>query len=239
MENKEHDDPLLERAKTVLSDGNYKYTMFLYREILKKYPENLEIRKQLHKLRKSVYLPQRSFFSFIKKCLAYVKILYAKKHRVPTWQLIDTIETWIDYDPTNFSGYRLIAQTANAAHMYNLTEFSINEISEEERTHNDYIILAEALLGQKKFDKSLKIANTLLEKNPDDNEAKDIVWKSSVDKQMDKKLDLVMANGISHIAPPKVDTSQIIVSNHKNEGDEDKDNGHSKQKQAKHNKAFE
>lgn len=228
MDEETHTNPLLERANVVLADGDSKYAMFLYREALKKEPENTEIRAALHKLRRSIRENTRSIFSLIKQWYLQMKILYQKRHNVPACTMIDTIESWLDYDPNNFVGYRMIAQTALEAKMYILADFSINEIPEENRIREDLLILARAAMEQKKFDQSLKIANSILESDPDDPEAKDIVWKSSVDKHMSPKVELVMADGIKRMAPPHVDAAQIVMTNPKTDDKnkkEEKDGG--------------
>ncbi|MDR0715769.1 MAG: hypothetical protein LBF25_03320, partial [Puniceicoccales bacterium] len=55
--------------------------------------------------------------------------------------------------------------------------------------------------------------------DPDDEEAKDIVWRSSVDKSINKNVNLVMADGCGSFVPPKVNSSEIVVSNPKKEGE--------------------
>ncbi|MDE6432195.1 MAG: hypothetical protein K2L13_02250, partial [Opitutales bacterium] len=151
-------------------------------------------------------------------------------HQSPTSNIIDSIEDLLDYNPNNFDGYRMIATTAEKAKMYILAEFSINEIPEDARTQEDLLTLARSLLEQKKFDKSLKIANSILEKSPENADAKDIVWKSSVDKQINQNVDLVVADGIKQVAPPKVDASQIVMSNAKAEDENSGTTGNAKQK---------
>lgn len=221
MDNKDNNDPLLERAKTVLADGDLGYAVFLYREILKKYPEDVKIRQELHKLRKSVQSQSKNIFFFLKKVFTLIQLFVLQKRKFSASQIIDKIEELIDYDPTNLSGYRKIASIAKGAKMYNLLEFTINEIPIEERTYEDNILLARAFLEQKKFNQSLKVANLILENDPDNEEAKDIVWQSSVDKSMNKNLDLVMAGGLKKFSPPKVDASQIVLSNPQKRDDDD------------------
>ncbi len=237
MDDDINNDPLLERARIVLADGNDKYAMFLYREALKKCPDNLAIRAELHKLRKSVHpINTRSIFSLLKQLYIQIQILYQKRHKSPSWKILDSIESFIDCNPHHFDGYRMLAAAATNAKIYTLAEFSINEIPEEERTRDDLLTIAVSLLEQKKFDQSLKIANALLEKFPEDIEIQDIIWKSSVDKQMYQKVDLVMADGIKRMAPPKVNASEIVMSNPKTEEKEGDKNGNAKQQ--KHNEAF-
>lgn len=136
----------------------------------------------------------------------------------------------MDANPNNFDGCRMLAKAAMDEKLHKLAEFSINEIPEDMRTHDDLLVLAQALMEQKKFDQSLKIANSILENYPEDPDAKDIIWKSSVDKQMNQKVNLMMADGIKTVAPPRVDASQIVLSNPQASEKKDEKDGKSKQK---------
>lgn len=50
---------------------------------------------------------------------------------------------------------------------------------------------------------------------------------------MNQKIDLVMADGIKKVAPPKVDTSQIVMTNTKAEEEKDGKDGKAKPKNTK------
>ncbi|MDR2721160.1 MAG: hypothetical protein LBB15_02630 [Puniceicoccales bacterium] len=218
-------DPLLERAKTVSSDGDFQYAEFLYREILKKYPESVDIRCELHRLRKLVHFKARTIAALIKQMFVLLKIGYLRKKNAPAWRILDEIERFFDGSPSSITGYRNLSEVAFGAKLYNVAEFSIRAIPQERRSRLDLIRLANTLFEEKKFDDAVGVANSLLEDDPDDEEAKDIVWRASVDKSINKNVNLVMAEGCGTFVPPKVDASQIVVSNPKKENEDGKKSG--------------
>ncbi|MDR2436288.1 MAG: hypothetical protein LBD33_03205 [Puniceicoccales bacterium] len=218
-------DPLLERAKTVSSDGDFQYAEFLYREILKKYPEDVDIRRELHKLRKLVHFRARTVAALIKQAFVFLKIKYLRKKNAPVWRIFDEIERFFDGSPSSAIGYRNLSEVAFEAKMYGTVEFAIQAIPEERRSRLDSIRLANTFFEEKKFDDAVRIANSLLENDPDDEEAKDIVWRASVDKSINKNVNLVMAEGCGAFIPPKVDASQIVVSTPKRDGEDGRRSG--------------
>ena len=94
MDNDASNNPLLERANAVLADGDSKYAMFLYREALKKEPENLEIREALHKVRKSACANNNSFWGIFKQLCTQAKIFYQKQRKSSANSVIDSIEEY-------------------------------------------------------------------------------------------------------------------------------------------------
>jgi tetratricopeptide (TPR) repeat protein len=214
-----NDDPLLERVKTVCSDGDFRYAMFLYREILKKHPGNLEIRTDLHKLRRSVRYKLRTLGALIKRMLILLKVSYLRKKHAAAWRILDEIEGLMDGDPASIIGYRCLSEAAFEAKFHDVVEFAIRAIPQEKRLRSDWLRLANGLCTMKKFDDAVQVANFLLEGDPSDEEAKDILWRASVDKSINKNVNLMMVDGCGAFVPPKVDASEIVVSNPK-KGDE-------------------
>ncbi|MDR1255684.1 MAG: hypothetical protein LBJ94_02020 [Puniceicoccales bacterium] len=223
-------DPLLERVKTVSSDGDFQYAEFLYREILKKYPGNLDVRSELHKLRRSIHFNARTLGAFAKQIFTLLKIKYLRKKAAPACRVLDEIEKFLDGSPSSAIGYRNLAEVAFGAKLHSVTEFAIRAIPQERRSREDWLLLANALVEEKKFDRALEVANSLLESDPDDEKAKDIVWRASVDKSIGKNVDLVMVEGCNSFTPPKVDVSQIVVSTPKKEEENGAKNGEGKGK---------
>jgi tetratricopeptide (TPR) repeat protein len=222
-------DPLLERVKTVSFDGDFKYAIFLYHEILKKYPNRFDVRRELHLLRRRTCFQSKTIVWFLRQAFFMVKVKYLHEKRAPIWQILDCIEKFLDGDPTSIFGYRDLAKSAFDAKFYDLTEFAIQSIPEDNRDRSDYLVLANALCDEKKFDEAVKVANLLLEEDPDDEEAKDVVWRASVDKSMNKNVSLMMVDGCgSFVPPPRVDASHIVLSNSKQSGEKEAQNGEKK-----------
>jgi tetratricopeptide (TPR) repeat protein len=219
------DDPLLERVKTVCSDGDFRYAMFLYREILKKHPENLEIRRELHKLRKSVRFKSKALTLLLKQIFILLKIRYLCKRHTAAWKILDEIEGFLDGDPSSVVGYRYLSEVAFVAKFYNVVEFAIRAIPQEKRLRSDQLKLANALFAVKNFDDAVKVANSILENYPDDEEAKDIVWRASVDKSINKNVNLMMIDGCGSFVPPKVGASEIVMSSPKKEDEKEVKDG--------------
>jgi len=212
-------DPLLERVKTVSSDGDFQYAEFLYREILKKFPGNLDVRSELHRLRKLIHFNPWTVTALAKQMFTFLKIKYLRKRGAPAWRILDEIENFFDGSPSSVTAYRNLSKVAFAAKLYNIAEFAVHAIPEEGRLRSDWLPLANALFEEKKFDEAVNVANSLLEIDPNDEEAKDIVWRASVDKSINKNVSLRMVDGCGSFVPPKVDASQIVMSNPKKEGE--------------------
>jgi tetratricopeptide (TPR) repeat protein len=215
-------DPLLERAKTVVSDGDFQYAEFLYREILKKYPGNVDIRCELHRLRKLVHFKARTLAALTKQMFVSLRIWYLRKKHVPTWRILEEIERFFDGDPSSIVGYRHMSEVAFGAELYGVAEFAIQAIPQERRSRSDLLRLADTFFEEKKFDDAVRVANSMLESDPDDEEAKDMMWRASVDKSINKNVNLVMVDGCNSFVPPKVDASQIVMSNQKREDEDEK-----------------
>ncbi|MDR0679763.1 MAG: hypothetical protein LBF42_01860, partial [Puniceicoccales bacterium] len=195
-------DPLLERVKTVSSDGDFKYASFLYREILKKYPENLDVRSELHRLRRQTHFNVRTISALLKQMFVLLKIKYLRQRHAPGWKVLDEIEGFLDGSPSSVIGYRNLSKVAFSERLYKVAEFAICAIPQERRLRSDWLRLANSLFEEKKFDEAVSVANSMLENDPDDEEAKDIVWRSSVDKSINKNVNLVMADGCGSFVPP-------------------------------------
>ncbi|MDR3274174.1 MAG: hypothetical protein LBS87_02460 [Puniceicoccales bacterium] len=223
-------DPLLERVKTVSSDGDFQYAEFLYREILKKFPGNLDVRSELHRLRKLIHFNPWTVTALIKQMFIFLKMKYLRRKGAPAWRILEEIERFLDGSPFSAAGYRNLSEVAFAAKLYNVAEFALLAIPQERRFRADWLLLASSLFEEKKFDDAVNVANFLLEVDSDDEEAKDIVWRASVDKSINKNVSLMMVDGCGSFVPPKVDVSQIVVSNPKKEGENGAKDGERKSK---------
>ena len=77
---------------------------------------------------------------------------------------------------------------------------------------DDMIIIASAYLNEKILDKAAKVAKDATLIDPDNEKAKDILWKASVWKHMNSEASLVTVDGNNRFVPPKIDAEKIFIS---------------------------
>jgi hypothetical protein len=143
---------------------------------------------------------------------------------------LDEIESFLDGSPASSVGYRYLSDVAFEAKFYDVAEFAVRAIPQDRRSRPDWLRLANALCEMKKFDDAVQVANSLLESAQDDEEAKDILLRASVDKSINKNVDLMMVDGCGSFVPPKVNASEIVISSQKKEDEKEGKDGEKKRK---------
>ena len=223
METKTHSDDstnfTVERAKKAILDGNLDYALFLYRETLAAEPENITVRSEMHKLRKS--LAQESNFTTSLKSFFLTLKIAIDQAMSKNDLIIKDCEHLLDLQPNNVFALKTLLQTSSNLGYDKLTIFLADEVLETDHDVEDIIIIAKAFLNEKILDKASKIAKEGLDVDPDNEELKDIVWKASVEKHTNTSTPLVTAED-NRFIPPKIDTNKIFISSHKKEEPADK-----------------
>ncbi|MDR2737922.1 MAG: hypothetical protein LBB18_03220 [Puniceicoccales bacterium] len=218
MQGEEHpESEILIRARRAMGENDFVYARFLYTEALAIDPQNNAARARLHRLRESIS-GGNSVIKGIKTAFYALKIFFhkttAKYDRV-----IDDVENLLNVSPTSNFGLRAMLHAAYEAGYYKLAIFAAEKIGEIGMEMEDLLVVAKSYLNEKVFDKAIKVAKDVSEVDPENEEAKDILWKSSVEKHMNSDVTLVTAGGDKRFVPPKIDSDKIFIASHKEEKD--------------------
>jgi tetratricopeptide (TPR) repeat protein len=214
------EDEILTRARKAIAENDLAYARFLYCEALAVNPQNNAARAELHKLRETAK-GGNSFANAVKFAYYASKIFF---HRAVAKydKIIDDAENLLNVSPTSRFGFRAILHAAHDAGYYKLAIFVAEKIKGIDSDTGDLLAMARAYLNEKIFDKSAKIAKEISEMDPENEEAKDLLWKSSVEKHMNTEVTLVTAGGDRRFVPPKIDSDKIFIASHKDEKKDDK-----------------
>ncbi|MDR2628924.1 MAG: hypothetical protein LBC30_02970 [Puniceicoccales bacterium] len=212
MQEEETENDILARAQKAIDDDDFIYAKFLYREALAINPQDTAARTAMHELRKKIPV-STSVFDGIKFIFLAIKLLICKAKRNYD-QVINIAENLLDISPSNEFALRNILYAAYEGGYYKLVIFVSQKVMEMEIELEDLIVIAQSYLNEKLFDQASKIAKEAMELDPANEEAKDILWKSSVEKHMNSDVALVTADGNKRFVPPKVDADKIFIASH-------------------------
>jgi tetratricopeptide (TPR) repeat protein len=221
MQEKDHrESDVLSRAKKAIDGNDFSYARFLYSEALSVDPQNNAARSELYKMREAM---PHDFSAMDKIKFAYhaLKILLSKA-LANYDQIIGEAEKLLDIVPDSNFAMRSILQAASGARYYKLVIFAAEKIKESELNPEELILAAQAYLNEKIFDRATKIAKLAVEVDPENEEAKEVLWKSSVERHMNSDVQLVTADGDKRFVPPKVDKDKIFIASHKDDKDKGK-----------------
>ncbi|MDR0741896.1 MAG: hypothetical protein LBE98_00315 [Puniceicoccales bacterium] len=213
MQKEETESDILARAqKAIGDDDDFIYAKFLYREALAINPQDIAARTAIQELREK-FPVSTSVFGGIKFIFFAIKLLICKA-KGNYDQMIDTAENLLDINPSSEFALRNILYAAYGAGYHKLVTFVSKKIMEMGAELEDLIVIAQSYLKEKIFDQAAKIAKEAMELDPANEEAKDILWKSSVEKHMNSDVALVTADGNKRFVPPKVDADKIFIASH-------------------------
>ncbi|MDR1596019.1 MAG: hypothetical protein LBR91_03815 [Puniceicoccales bacterium] len=216
---------ILARARRAVDEKEFEYARFLYKEALRIDPEDNTAREELHRLR-DVTRSENTLLDSIKFTYYAAKIL-ANRAMSNYSNVIDAAESLLEVSKMSEFGLKSMLHAAYNAGYYKLAIFISKSVIEVGASVEDMVVIAKSFLGEKIFDKAAKIAKEITEMDPENEEAKDILWKASVERHMDSGVQLVTAGGDKRFVPPKIDADKIFIASHK-DGVEDKKNGDKK-----------
>ncbi|MDR0693623.1 MAG: hypothetical protein LBF49_03630 [Puniceicoccales bacterium] len=223
MQGEETESDILARAQRAIDDSDFIYAKFLYREALTINPQDIAARTAMHELRKkfpaSISALDRIGFIF-----SAIKLLIRKAKKSYD-QVIDVAENLLDINPSSEFALRNILHAAYGAGYHKLVIFMSQKVMEVGAEVEDLIVVAQSYLNEKIFDQAAKVAKEAMELDPASEEARDILWKSSVEKHMNSDVALVTADGNKRFVPPKVDADKIFIASHSSREEQEKRSG--------------
>ncbi|MDR1401649.1 MAG: hypothetical protein LBI81_01665 [Puniceicoccales bacterium] len=218
------ENDILTRARRAIGESNFTYAKFLYKGALEINPQDNAARYELHKLREAVS-DDVSIFGKAKFAFHALKMLF---HRITLNHngMIREAENLLDIDKTSNFALRSMLHAAYSAGYYKLVTFISKQVIELGSGIDDMIIIAKSFLNEKIFDQATKIAKEAAAIDPENEEAKGILWQASVEKHINSDVQLITAGGEGRFVPPKVDATKIFIASHKEANDGRKsDNG--------------
>ncbi|MDR2432874.1 MAG: hypothetical protein LBD34_03940 [Puniceicoccales bacterium] len=223
MQKEETESDILVRAQKAIDDGDVIYAKFLYRESLAINPQDITARTAMHELRKKIPA-SISVFDRIRFIFSAIKLLICKAKKSYD-QVINVAENLLDINPSSEFALRNILYAAYGAGYHKLVIFVSQKVMEIGVELEDLVVIAQSYLNEKIFDQAAKVAKEAIELDPSSEEARDILWKSSVEKHMNSDVALVTADGNKRFVPPKVDAEKIFIASHSFHEEQEKRNG--------------
>ncbi|MDR3144256.1 MAG: hypothetical protein LBT64_02015 [Puniceicoccales bacterium] len=232
MQSEKHpeDNGILARAKLAVEEHDFEYARFLYEEALSINPQDNDARAGMHKLRE---LGGRSDSILNGVAVGYRSLRILIKYAMAQYdEAIREAEKLLDIAPDSNFALRNILRAAHKAGYNKLVIFMAEKMMQSECAVEDLITMAHAFLNEKIFDQAANVAKEIAEIDPENEEAKDILWKSSVEKHMNADVQLVTAGGEKRFVPPKVDQDKIFIASH-NDKSKDADKNAAPKKKVK------
>jgi tetratricopeptide (TPR) repeat protein len=219
MQEEVTESDILVRAQRAINDDDFTYAKFLYREALVINPQDIAARTAMHELRRKSSV-STSLFDGIRFVFFAIKLLICKANGSYD-QVINAAEKLLDINPASEFALRNILYAAYGAGYHKLAIFVSQKVMAAGAELEDLVVIAHSYLNEKIFDQAAKIAKEAMELDPANEEAKDILWKSSIEKHMNSNVSLVTADGNKRFVPPKVDADKIFIaspSSHEEQG---------------------
>jgi tetratricopeptide (TPR) repeat protein len=230
MHPEEQSETILARARRAVDERELEYARFLYLEALRVNPQDNTAREELHKLMESMRSGS-AILDKIKFTYYALKIL-ANRAMANYCKVIDAAENLLEINEMSEFGLKSMMHAAYNAGYYKLAIFVSQKVIDVGAGTDDMMVIAKAFLQERIFDKAAKIAKEIAASDPENEEAKDILWKASVEKHMNSEVQLVTAGMDRRFVPPKIDADKIFIASHK-EADGDKKNGDKKSTEKK------
>ncbi|MDR2778702.1 MAG: hypothetical protein LBB16_00220 [Puniceicoccales bacterium] len=212
MQEEETENNILIRAQKAIDENDFIYAKFLYHEALAINPQDTAARSAMYRLRDKFSI-STSIFDGIRLIFFSLKVLIHKVRKSYD-KVINAAENLLDINPTSAFAFKNILHAAYGAGYYKLVIFVSQKIIEMGAEIEDLVAIAQSYLNEKIFDQAAKIAKEVTELDPTNEDAKDILWKSSVEKHMNSDVALVTADGNKRFVPPRVDANKIFITSH-------------------------
>ncbi|MDR1413615.1 MAG: hypothetical protein LBI56_01600 [Puniceicoccales bacterium] len=218
------ENEILTRARRAIEEKDPAYAKFLYREALEINPQDNAARTELHRLREAV--PEEdSVFSRARFALHALRMFFHKATANHNGMIRDAEDLLDIYRMSSFA-MKSMLRAAYAAKYYKLVTFVAKRVIELGADIDDLIVIAKSFLNEKIFDQAASVAKEVAAIDPENEEAKGILWQASVEKHMNSDVQLVTAGGENRFVPPKVDANKIFIASHKEtKGDPKSDSG--------------
>ncbi|MDR1433162.1 MAG: hypothetical protein LBI61_02365 [Puniceicoccales bacterium] len=212
---KQSDGDILQRAKRAIEENDFAYARFLYEEALSIDPQDTVARAELHRLRDIAPKEDVPFAKLRTACHALGILLNRglSKHA----KVVDAAERLLDINARSKFAFKSMLYAAYGAGYYKLAIFASQKVLELGAEIEDLIIIAKSFLGEKIFDQAAKFAKEATKVDPQNEEAKDVLWKASVERHMNSEVQLVTAGSEKRFVPPKIDANKIFIASHKDE----------------------
>lgn len=174
-------------AQLAISSNENDYVIFLCREILKREPDHLEARRLLLNLRRSgirkTKVQKLTIFFKALGQLVFFSFQFRKKKKECLGALDSLLEICLKWNMV----WRLMSCLAIQLEYFNTAIFCIENIDHNQRKMSDVIRLGEAYLGCGHFTGAVDVANFILEREPENIKAKDLLWQSSVEDTLERQ----------------------------------------------------
>ena len=204
---------LLMHARQAIRSHQYGYAMFLFREALKKKPDDLESRKEMHELRhlfkqKIGWWERWTLFSL--RCQVLLQNSRGKYDAV-----IILCEKILDINNASAFAVRLLLQAAliqryDALAIY-IYESNLDVVFEM----STLVEVVYAYIRSQDYPKAMLLGKELSQMYPDDESVKDALLKASVERHNHSDITLMTAGGENRFVPPKIETDKIVLQTHK------------------------
>jgi len=174
-------------AELAASGSECSYAAFLCHELLRRNPDHLEARQLLGELRKKV--PRRTKLQKLRILWrAWAKVFwFSLRLRKKRKECLMALEELLDVFPNGEMVWRLMSRLALQLEYFNTAVFCIENIGHRRRKMSDVIRLGEAYLGCGHFAGAVEVASFLLEKDPENVRARDLLWQSSIEDTLGKQ----------------------------------------------------
>jgi tetratricopeptide (TPR) repeat protein len=183
----QEEQKLCHRATELASTGDKSYAIFLCHELLQRNPDHLEARQLQLNLRKNG-IPKTKLQKLIILFQSLMKLIFFsfqfKKKKKECFMALDAL---LDVYPKWEMVWRLMSRLAIQLEYFNTTVFCIENIDQNQRKVSDIIRLGEAYLGCGHFAGAVEVANFILDRDPENIKARDLLWQSSIDDTLEKQ----------------------------------------------------
>jgi tetratricopeptide (TPR) repeat protein len=186
---KESQELYEQAAELATSQKDILYAVFLCQEILQRDPDHLRARQLLMHLRESGFRKtKRQKLIILSRSLGkllWLLFQFKKKKRECLIALDSLLDVYLKWEMV----WRLMSRLAIQLEYFNTAIFCIENINRHRRKMSDIIRLGEAYLGCGHFTGAVEVANFILEKDPENIKAKDLLWQSSIEDTLGKQSD--------------------------------------------------
>jgi tetratricopeptide (TPR) repeat protein len=184
----QEEQKLYERAAELATSAkDMAYAVFLCHELLQRNPDQLEARQLLLTLRESD--PKRTklqklmiLFQTLGRLLL-LSFRFQKKKKECLTALDTLLNVYLRWNGV----WRMMSRLAIQLEYFNTTVFCIENIDRRKRKMSDILRLGEAYLGCGHFSGAVKMANFILEKDPENIKARDLLWQSSIEDTLGRQ----------------------------------------------------
>lgn len=165
----------LNMAREGLENGRYPYGVAICKKQLERNPENVEVQRVLYRGFRGIYEEKGA----CGKVLSWVK--FVSRLLTGGFDSLRKVEKLIEHRPNSRVGYVFLAKLAMDKELSDLLVLAYEELVRMEPGNALFEIgLAEAYLGVGASDEALEVAEGLLEREPSNTEAMELVRRAAL-----------------------------------------------------------